>query len=121
MRAKEPSITDLKDFRDWLQQSIDEGATDYNAHSSGNCLVCQYLTARGAAYVEFQGETTLLRYMHEDAPPVELQLPKAIAKIAYGMSGKLYPQLNQDFTFKAALDRAKKVIEIAKLRAFKPY
>ena len=55
---------DLKDFKSWLDDQIAEygGWTAYDPQSPSNCLVCQYMKARGFSYANFNGPSVI--YVH---------------------------------------------------------
>lgn len=112
MLRKKATANDVRDFRDWIIQAIKGGATTYDAQHSTGCLVCQYLKSKGNKVVQFNGETRLHIYKHVDDPPVTVELPPVIAKIAYGMRGTIGDY--SGYTFQGALERANELL--AKMR-----
>lgn len=105
---KEATLADLKDFRDWLKDQSGE----YDPSDPSNCLVCQFMKARGFHNPQFNG-TDLVRYTHGPDDRIGVMLPKTIAEIAYGKNNM---DLDGDFeyTFEAAQKRAEKVIRAYK-------
>jgi hypothetical protein len=103
---KQASSADIQDFSNWLANKTGE----YNPGDPSNCLVCQYMKARGMADPKFSG-TDYLTYTHGPDDRVGVRLPTTIAEIAYGKNNMDLNKSYIEFTFQAARYRAEKVLK----------
>lgn len=97
MYRKQATRADVLDFVNWLADKDGE----YDPQSSGNCLVCQYLSARGQRPIFRSTKELCINNL-------VFELPEPIAVIAYGESGQAGVMLER---FENAYNRARIELE----------
>lgn len=105
MLIKKATRADIKDFSNWLASQTGE----YEPGNPNNCLVCQYMRARGLEGPRFNG-TEHLTYIHGKEDRVGVRLPKTIGEIAYGKNNMDLESYGFEYTFEAARKRAASVL-----------